>query len=326
MQQASLSVLVLVGLVAVAGCNAFSGGWSPSTETPMVTPASVPTNEPGSHVTPQRVPCLSDSPVENISAFIANASPPAWDTTAFTLRESRTVMYRNGSLRSHRRFTGRVAANLSRLHLITVDIGSLPNLSRTQRYLDVDMIDPRQVSAVTPIRREIWTNSTQVVSRTTSGHTAHYYAGPPPYTSGHLPGATLLIREVLYGALHIPPNASACVTTQFTRNGTTLYRLTYTAPAASVSSNATGTTTGAALIDSRGVIHELRYDYSMRTADGTVVTVTERISITDIGSTPADRPLWYGIAVNRTQTNRTITGASPGPFSSGVVSSRVQAL
>lgn len=309
MARTALPTLFVVILLVLSGCNALDFGTQNNRVS--VTPAPVPTDEPGSRSTPQRISCLSSPSIKNTSGFIYNSTAPDWDNTSFTVREVRTEIFQNGSLHSHTSFTGRIAENLSRIHFSETEIGSSANLSQIQDYLRVNTIPTHRLPSNQPVYREIWTNSTQVVSRTTSGHTAHYYAGPPPYDFGHIKGALAPVRIILYGEIQVQNVSKACVINRLIRNGTTLYRITFsTATPPDASDNATdrGNITGSALIDSRGIIHELRYDYTIRTADGAVVTVTESIYITNIGSTTADRPEWYGMAMNRTQSqNRTQT-------------------
>jgi hypothetical protein len=99
MQRAALSVLVLVGLVTVAGCNAFNGG----SDTPMVTPMDVPTDEQTPPLTPngtRQLPgqCISSLPdigVANASALVAAHNATLWNAS-FTVREIETATFRNG--------------------------------------------------------------------------------------------------------------------------------------------------------------------------------------------------------------------------------------
>jgi hypothetical protein len=309
MPRTAIPILFVVILFVLSGCNALD--FSTQNDQVSVTPAPVPTDEPASRQPPRRISCLPDSPIENISEFVSNSTVPDWDNTSFTVREVRTAIYQNGSLRSHASFTGRIAENLSRIHFTSTEIGSsYGNLSGVQDYLRVTTIPPRRLPARQPVHREIWTNSTQVLSRTTSGHIAHYYAGSPPYSFGHLKGAIAPVREII-GGISVIDVERTCIADRFTRNGTTLYRIKFSTPTPGVPENVTvrGNATGSALIDSRGIIHELRYDYTIRTADGTVFTVTESIYVTNIGSTAVNRPMWYGMAMNQTQSqNQTQIG------------------
>lgn len=279
MQRASLSVLVLVGLVTVAGRNAFSSG----SDTPMVTPMDVPTDEPTPMPPPKSIRQLSSQCISSLPELgFANASVLAaahnrtLQNTSFTVSNVHTEVYLNGS-RAYYRKDIRVSENHSQSYLI------LESLGPSTRYERV----------------EIWTNGKRVVKRSISGYNANYNtrvetgSGRFPLFAGYyasLPDAIL-------------DNASACVVDQFTYDDTTLFVVSfttteplYTDPNATIIRNVTGR----ALVNESGIIHEIRWDYAVRTADGTKVYVTESTYYTDIGSTTVERPVWYGKVVNQT--------------------------
>jgi hypothetical protein len=86
MQRTSLLSLVLVGLVVVAGCNAFSSG----SNTPLVTPMDVPTDTPPPTVAPadSRLPqqCrpIQQIGVENAAALAAAHNSSGASTAQFS--------------------------------------------------------------------------------------------------------------------------------------------------------------------------------------------------------------------------------------------------
>lgn len=292
MQRTSLSVLLLVALVTVAGCNAFSSG----SDTPMVTPMDVPTDEPTPTLTTdgtrqQSSLCISSLPdigFTNASALAA-AQTRLLHNRSYTASYTSTSIYQNGSIASLSDMTVHVAANYSRIRFVSEGFGTR--------------------SATPPHRFVRWKNESRVVTRWSSGPTARYEARPfPPEERGHFRSFALAIASPK--AL---VNATACVIDQFPHDDTTLFVVAftrseplYTDPNTSV----VRPVTGRALVSASGIVYELRWDYTLRTGDGTVLTVTSSIYYTDIGTTTAERPLWYEKAVNhQTQTNRTTDGA-----------------
>lgn len=291
MQRTTFSSLFVVVLVAFAGCNAFSSG----SNTPMVTPMDVPTDEPIPTLTPgnihhlpkQCTPGLTQIGFANTAALSA-AHNRTLQNSSFTASYTSTGIYRNGSIVSHTDRTVRVAENYSRIRLVSEWFGSRSNTS--------------------PRRFELWKNHSRVVTRRSSGHTAHYEVRPfPPGERGHFRS---LARYYITFPKALLGNATVCVIDQFTHDGTTLAVIAFTRskppyrlrPNTIVIRNISGR----AIVSSSGIVYELRWDYTVQTGDGTVIIYTSSIYYTDIGSTTAERPLWYEKAVNQTRTaNRT---------------------
>jgi hypothetical protein len=304
MQRTSLFSLVLVGLVAVAGCNAFSSG----SNTPMVTPMDVPTDTPPPTVAPadSRLP-QQCSPIqqigfENAAALAAAHNATVWNTS-FSVRLVRTGVYQNGSLAFHRVTTAHIGPNHSRVYVRWEKAGThapLPFIGSKPH--------PLQYKAVA-----LWTNGERVVRRYVSGHTAQY--NTRSLTDGERGRFPAMARSLATEPHEILANATVCVTDRFSRNGTTLYRLAFTrTDLAGQHPNATvlRPVAGRAFVDASGIIHELRLDYVWHPTDDrgrateSVVTVTETITVTGVGSTSVERPLWYETAVTQPQpTNRT---------------------
>lgn len=313
MQRTALSYLLVGVLVVCAGCNAFTNGSDTSTDTPMVTPMDVPTDQPTPTVAPTATstatPAPSLTPIETRrlprqctpgltqpgfanASMLATAHDAALGNTSLTVRAGGTRIARNGSILSRTHTTVSIAQNYSRLYFISESVG------------------PRH-PPVHYTRFERWTNGERVLTREIGGHTPRYRARPlPPSERGHF---TSLARAYANLPDDVLDNATACVTDQFTHNGTSVSAIAFTSarqPTWFVGPNATvlGNVTGRALVGSSGIVSEIRWNYRVRTADGAVVTVTKSNYFTDIGSTTVDRPLWYEKAVNQTQTtNRTTT-------------------
>jgi hypothetical protein len=280
MTRTALSTLFVVILFVSSGCSALDLGLQ--TDKVSVTPAPVPTDTPVSQSTPQRMPCLTDSPIVNISSLVSTHNETLWNTS-FTVRETFTAVSRNGSLRTHSVFITRVAGEYSRIHIIQMELDSRGSYSQT--------------------RHEIWTNGNQGASRTISGHTVQYDAFTP--AEGQFSSYALYHTNEPIEKLR---NGTGCVIDQFTRNESAIYLVQFTIPInANPNTTHSQNATGRAFIDSRGVVRELGYHYTTKTTDGVVFNVTKKYRITNIGSTTVDRPVWYGMAMNRTQpqTNRT---------------------
>jgi hypothetical protein len=269
MTRTALLTFVVILFVS-SGCNALDLG--SQTAKVSVTPAPIPTDTPVSQSTPQHIPCLTNLPIENISSLVSTHNETLWNTS-FTVRESFTAVSRNGSLRTHSVLITRVAEEYSRIHIIQMETDSRGSYSQT--------------------RHEIWTNGNQGASRTISGHTVQYDAFTP--AEGHFSSYALYHTNEPVEKLR---NGTGCVIDQFTRNENTIYLVQFTIPA-NTDPNTTHpqNATGRAFIDSQGVVRELRYHYTTKTTDGAVFNVTESYRITNIGSTTADRPVWYWIAI-----------------------------
>jgi hypothetical protein len=290
MTRTVIAPLFVAILLVVSGCNALDIGTT--TDTLSVTPAPVPTKEPVPQVTPQP-PCLPNSPIGNVSALVA-AHNATLRNTSFTVRETHTEIYQNGTLRFHSVVTTHIAEEYSRIHIIEKWINPrYPQHSSNLRFTRHG-------------REGIWTDGDHGMWRTISGHTVRY----SPFN----PNGPIFLWDVYHSTnepAYILCDSTVSVIDRFSRNERTIYLVEFTTsidtgPNVTILRNATGR----AFVDSRGVVHEIRMKYPKKTVDGTVVTVTERIYITNIGSTTVERPVWYGIAINRTQTQNQTNVAS----------------
>ena len=289
MERSTVTILVFVSLMAVAGCEMpFSDG-DGGTTAPTVTPAPVPTDEPTPTAVPQLAPGLTSEGVTDPFALAA-AHATVLDGSAYTVRRNLTVRYANGSLYTQQSTDARIAANRTRYYVVQNVSGAIVVVesSSTATYSDGERL---------------------LVARTLNGRRS--YGMPRDLDREPAPA-----HELFSGS---PPgderiyNFFTAVETRVigerTRNGTTRYRL--------VGADVTGgadfgnqfgdprNVTARAIIDSQGIVHEYRLRYE-GTLNGANITVFRRAQYTEVGSTTVERPPWYEAAI------RNLAIATPG--------------
>lgn len=272
MQRAAFCVIVLVGLVAVAGCNAFSGS---DPATPPVTPAPVPTDDPTSSPVPRLAPGVTKYGLVNASA-LRHAHKERLENTSFTVHSAWILRYPNGTVAARSVETTRVGDNGNRTYSTWTVTGF-----------------PR------PLKHgEAWHNAewgiVKAVSKNNSTNYYRYQIRPqsdPARTSG-----------IIWDFADLFDPQETTVTT-LTQNGTTLYRLNGTSRQPNVTIHI--------LVDSHGLIHSYTmrtpsYDTRFSNATWSIRTT----QFTTIGTTTVERPSWYAEAINNTTPlNRTTPGA-----------------
>ena len=292
MERSTVTILVFVSLMPVAGCGMpFSDG-NGGTTAPTVTPAPVPTDEPTPTAVPQLAPGLTSEGVTDPFA-LAEAHASVLDGTAYTVRTNLTVRHANGSIYMRQSTDALLAANRTRYSVVGDFAGA--------------RIGGGQATVAT------YSNGERVFeARTTANNTSYHVVRVPERESASPRG---ILPEGLVGDEQIYSLFTAVETRvldETTRNGTTRYRI--------VGANVSGeadlgsrygdprNVTARATIDSRGLVREYRLRYE-GTVSGTNVTVVRRVRYTNVGSTTVERPPWYEVAVrNATTTTPDATG------------------
>jgi hypothetical protein len=287
----SILPVVLAAAVVLAGCSGLALGGD-ETPTQTVTPAPVPTDEPTPTPMPQLAPGFSGEGVTDAFA-LGEAHVAALDDTSYTMKENFSVTYRNGTDYRQYGIVARLAANDSRYYVSRRSSGPQIYSNRTVGY-------------------SVWANGTRVIrAQTVNGSTT--YTVPrgadreplPPNRVGFAPTN----REQIYGLFS---SVETDVTDREQRNGTTVYRVEAT--------NVTNPTaferarwqsprnfTMVAHIDSRGLVRQLRVNYTATVNDSTV-RVHRRVRYMDLGNTTVERPPWYDEAIANVSTATTTAG------------------
>jgi hypothetical protein len=270
MQRPSLVVLVLVVLVAFAGCNGFFGGTDP---TPRVTPAAVPTETPA----PQLAPGLTSNGITNVTAlFVAHNA--TLRNTSFTKYKTSIDLYTNGTVTNRGTAVMRV-------------------VGENNGYYRTDTLAPDSPNETSRI--ETWSNEERTLTKWTYANNTTRYTTTFWHDRTRAARPFALRLQVATNHFNITTENST-LTARFTRNGTHFYRVRSTDWSSETSYILQ------LLVDSRGIIHK----YSIiardnnRTAPDAISIITA--NHTQIGTTaPPDRPSWYPTARNATTPNAT---------------------
>jgi hypothetical protein len=276
--------LCLVVLLLLSGCNAFSSG--EAAETPQVTPADVPTEEPRS--VRGFAPGLTRQGVVDPIA-LGRAHEAVLTNTSYTVLSKRTVRYLNGTVRMRGTTTTRVVAPADRYYMI-----------REQYRPAVD--DTNHTS----IKTARWSDGTrELVAISRNNNTT--------YKSHEL---SLVRNSYIYGLqqgkrfFNLFSAIDTHIINNTIRNETTLYRLAstkitqpdYIPGVGSVYKNPRNLTFHA-LIDSHGLVHKYRLAYTAtfkKTNRSTPVRIERTVRYTRIGNTTVERPPWYRAANSTT--------------------------
>lgn len=248
-----LGPLLLVALVATAGCSGPFAGSTPSgTET--VTPAPVPEEPPPTDRDGELAPGLTDDGVVD-AARLVGAHTEALIDTSYTARLSTTRTAPNGTLRERYDRAVRVAAPDRFRYVLTVET---PDLER---------------------RTDRWRSGERAYEAVTENGNTTYRSMDRPSVP------TLLSREGLFRLFRLIPSR---VTDTRTVDGTTTYRIVGgpgdLPPLTNVSYVAN--------VTDRGLITSYRVTYTLdREDDPRHVTV--EATVTGVGDTTVDRPVWY---------------------------------
>ena len=277
--------LCLVVLLCLPGCNALSGG--ETSETPMVTPASVPTNEPMSaHGLP---PGVTEQGVVDPIA-LGRAHEAVLNETSYTVIEKFTVKYTNGTLLSRTTETRQVVAPTERY------------------YVTIRWYRPNtDIASYTVKNKSIWSDGERVlvaISDSQTNETTYQYYQSLDMHESSLRGFPR--GEQLYNLFYAIDTE---IDNYTTHNGTTLYRITATEIKGpdtllgfgNVTKNPRNITFHA-VIDSRGLVHKYKLSYitTFTTKNySTPIRIVRTARYTKIGNTTVERPPWYSKA-NRT--------------------------
>jgi hypothetical protein len=313
MQRRTLSVIVIVGLVAVAGCNAFSGS---SPETPMVTPMDVPTDEPTlipNTPHPPLPPGVSEIGIKNGETLV-RAHGAILEETSYAFHRVYTVRYANGTLRARVATDVWTATNRSHFYYVH-------NLSGSAARVPAGT-NKKVAAKGDRVRVAIYADGVRMLRAITRNNSTMYgivrndIGAPFSPEYAELPSISGLSREDQFELSYVFRSVSEATVervTSDTSTNTTRYRIRATRIApdrleVTTSLRAIRNASFSAVVDSRGVIHRYRLEYTGEIND-TTVRVTESVVFTHIGSTTIERPPWYdeAIAVTNATTNRTTT-------------------
>jgi hypothetical protein len=268
--------LCLVVLLLLSGCNAFSGG--ETAETPLVTPADVPTEEPRS--VRGFAPGLTRQGVVDPIA-LGRAHEAVLSNTSYTVLSKRTVRYTNGTVRMRETTTTQVVTPAERYYMI-----------REQSSETIDDVN------YTSIKEAHWSDGTRVlVAKSQQNNTTYkkYESSDRFYYISVFQRGRRFFDLFYAIDTHIASHT--------TRNGTTLYRLASTEiiqtdhlPGIGYVYKKPRNFTFHAVIDSRGLVHEYRLAYTVtltETNQPTPVRIVKTVRYTRIGNTTVERPPWY---------------------------------
>jgi hypothetical protein len=276
--------LCLVVLLLLSGCNAFSGG--DTAETPLVTPADVPTEEPRS--VRGFAPGLTRQGVVDPIA-LGRAHEVTLTNTSYTVLSKHTVRYPNGTIRTRGTTTTQVVDSADRYYMI-----------REQYRPTVD--DANHTSMM----RAYWSDGTRVlVAVSRNNNTIYKNNKLSPKTHSYIYDYQQGKRFFdLFSAI------DTHIVNHTTRNGTMLYRLALTEITQPNLLMEVGhryknsrNITFYAVIDSRGLVHEYRLAYTAtltETSQPTSIRTVETVHYTRIGNTTVERPPWYHAANSTT--------------------------
>ncbi len=279
--QKSIIAVLLAAAVVLGGCSGLAfGGDGTSTQT--VTPAAVPTDEPTPTPVPQLAPGLTGQGVADAFA-LGDAHAAVLDNTSYTMQENFTVRYANGTVINRVTIRTQMASD-SRFYVVQNGFGV--NVRGSGGF-------------------SMWSNGERVLqSRTSNGNTS--YTSPrgvngepvPPQEAIGTLGTDPTHKEQIY---ELFGSVETRVTDREQRNDTTVYHVEAT--------NVTNPTefegvkrqnprnfAMVAHIDSRGLVRELRANYTVTVNDSTV-RVHRRVRYTNLGNTTVERPPWYDEAI-----------------------------
>lgn len=286
----AILLVVLCAAVVLAGCNGFAPG---DDESPSrtVTPAAVPTDEPTSTAVPRLAPGLAEGGVTDAFA-LGEAHASVLDDSSYTLHEEFTVEYANGTAYNRGSTHARLAANDSRYYVLRNASGLLFGGGA--------------------FARAIWSNGERVLVADTTNESTSYDSPRNVEGESVPPREALAIdptkRQQLYAYLG---SVETRVTGTETRNGTALHRVESTGvtnPAAfEIQWTDPRDFSLVAFVDSRGLVHEYRLDYTA-SLDGTPVEIHRHVRYTNLGNTTVERPFWYDAAIANVSTATTAAG------------------
>ena len=269
----STSVLFLVLCLTCAGCGAPSQS-QPSETT--VSPAPVPVPE-------QVAPGVSTAGISNLSA-LEQAHYTRLQNTSYTSRSQRTVTVANGTMLRRENLTVRMRPD--RFSLLRRPEGS-------------PLFRPAPIAD----RFEFWVTEREGLSRVMLRNGSTRYDTQPSANSSFYQE----VRTEPGGASVSFIDSSNTRTTQITRNGRTLYRVTTNTLDENALYTRYGTTdvrnvSLTALVTPEGVIQELDCEFTIQLRDREY-TITRSLQYADIGNTTVVRPPWYEEAIAATNVS-----------------------
>jgi hypothetical protein len=254
--------LFVIGLLLLSGCNAFTGMTADPAETPMVTPASVPT-QPSTPAGSSLAPGLTTDGLTNATTLLA-AHTAVLTNTSFTIRRTVLFKYPNGTVAVRQISTTRIEGNTSYIVSVRKHSGS----SETTQT-------------------ETWYGPNRSITKTITNDSVSY---SPPSRSGR-------VNQMWYPPVQqisrmFDPQQDPLVE-RVRRNGTTLYHLEKEYQYSNIIASM--------YISPRGVIrrYSVQNQFSDISIPG-ITRKTLSIRITNIGTTTVDRPAWYAEAINKT--------------------------
>lgn len=297
--------VVLVCLVALAGCSGFGGGSGSGVggdgggeSTTSVTPAPVPTTAD----TAPHAPGLDADGVTNASALGA-AHDAALRNTSFTRRVAWTFRYPNGSFYQGRWRVTRVGASRERYHDVLHRSGAWLGEFRRQGYVTTGV--ERWSGGDGTVRADVLFDGTRRYSALPARKAADVRR------SATDPGGEQVAR-LLRGT-------ETRVTGRALREGSTYHRVGALDP----SRNRIPTDPGlappedvslSALVGERGLVRSYTVTYTTRTPAGTPLTVAYVVQYGQIEETAVERPAWYDAAIAATNgSNATESGGTDEP-------------
>lgn len=275
-----IALVLLVVLVALAGCNGVFGGETDDVEKTF-TPVAVPTAEPTPTPVPRLAPGLTVEGVVNASALAA-AHDAVLENTSFTVWEVVTYRTRNGTPIRRVRSVAHIGADGR--FLVTKRWSGTPQ--RVVYYYDGERL---------------------LVATTDSRGTTYHRASPE---------IAILRRSVATGSGQIERvflAAETRVVGRTTHNGTTVYRLVPETQTQSMEATSFGRSVSVkARVTERGLVrtYTFRQTLNGEGSDGAAVIVVST-RYTEVGSTTIERPAWYDEALSAT-TNSTVSNPTTG--------------
>lgn len=254
MARGSLTTVLLVALVATAGCSApFADSTPVATET--VTPAPVPDESQGPDRTAELAPGLTEEGIVDAASLVGAHTEALFDTS-YTARLTTTRTAGNGTVLERYDRVLRTAGPERFRYVLTVET---PNVER---------------------RTDRWRDGERAYEAVTRNGTTTYRTLDDPTTP------TLLSQEGLVRLFRTLPSR---VTDTRTADGTTTYRVAGgpgdLAPLSNVSY--------VLHVTDRGRITSFRVTYVRETATDRPLDVTVDASVVRVGETTVERPAWY---------------------------------
>jgi hypothetical protein len=262
MEWIALRQLFVVVLLLLSGCNAFTEMTAGPAETPMVTPAPVP-SQTSTPTESSLAPGLTKYGLTNASVLLS-AHAAVLRNTSFTVRKTVLLKYPNGTVAEQWVETIRVDGNTSYVVSVRTYSGS-----RETKRIETWHGPNRSI-------RKTVTNDSVSYSPSSHSGRVHQLWHPPDQ---RLSGAFDPQHDPLVERVH--------------RNGTTLYHLENEYQYSNI--------TISMYIEPHGVIrrYSVQKQPSDPSIPG-VTLITGSIRTTNIGTTTVDRPAWYAEAINKT--------------------------